>query len=182
VIAHSVFTHILEADAAHYLREFGRILRPGGVARATFFLFDKRGFPMMEPHRNALYTDPFVLTDAVILDREWLRDRCERAGLAIVGAVAPEIRGYHWVLTLAPAGPEVEAIELPADEAPLGEVGGPATPPDESAVDHARAAARERERADKLAAELAQTRARLEYLQRLPPIRLARALKQRLGR
>ena len=196
ILAHSVFTHILADDIEHYIHEFGRILRPGGFARATFFLFDKRGFPMMDPHRNALYTDPVVLSDAVIVDREWLRQCCERAGLKIVGAVAPEIRGYHWVLTLAPAASEVAAIELPPDAAPFGSVGDPtrtdAPPADEpgpadDAAAHATEAARQRRRADELERqlgstrqELAHTRARLEYVHGLAPIRLARALKRRL--
>jgi SAM-dependent methyltransferase len=119
VIAHSVFTHILQEDAGRYLEEVGRILRPGGVARMSFFLFDKAEFPMMEPHRNALYTDPHVLTDAVIFDRTWLRQVSERSGLIVSGAVAPAVRGHQWMLTFTPPGPGVEPVELPPDTAPL---------------------------------------------------------------
>ena len=204
LIAHSVFTHILQDDVEHYLHEFTRIMRPDGVARATFFLFDKRGFPMMEPHRNALYTDPFILADAVILDRDWLRRACERAGLAIVAAVPPEFRGYQWVLTLKRADAGVDPVELPADTAPFVTAGGPLRTSEdqlpslanetvsveqrrrEDAAAHAREAASQRARADDLAAqleftrgELAHTRERLQYLQGLMPIRLARAAKRR---
>ncbi len=42
----SVFTHLVPADAAHYLREVGRVLRPGGRCLATFFL--------LNPESNAL--------------------------------------------------------------------------------------------------------------------------------
>lgn len=203
VIAHSVFTHILQEDVEHYLHELARIMRPGGAARATFYLFDKREFPMMEPHRNALYTDPFILADAVILDRDWLRRACERAGLAIVGVVLPEFRGYQWVLTLMRLGAGVEPVELAADIAPIA--GGPVPSREadvssaveetasvehrrrEDAAAHAREAARQRARADDLDAlleatrgELAHTRDRLSYLQGLLPIRVARAVKRRL--
>jgi len=203
LIAHSVFTHILQDDVEHYLREFARIMRRGGVARASFFLFDKREFPMMESWRNALYTDPFILADAVILDRDWLRKACERAGLAIVAAVLPEFRGFQWLLTLTHAEAGVESVELPADTAPLAPVGATlpgrendAPPPPaktisaeqrrEGALAHARETERQRARADDLAAqleatrgELAHTRERLQYLHGLLPIRLARAAKRR---
>ena len=40
VFATSVFTHLLPADAAHYLAELGRVLRPGGRGLATVFLLN----------------------------------------------------------------------------------------------------------------------------------------------
>jgi SAM-dependent methyltransferase len=43
VLAKSVFTHLLPADAAHYLAEIRRVLRPGRAAVVTAFLFDARG-------------------------------------------------------------------------------------------------------------------------------------------
>lgn len=36
----SVFTHMLPADTAHYLREISRVMKPGGRCLATFFLLD----------------------------------------------------------------------------------------------------------------------------------------------
>jgi SAM-dependent methyltransferase len=36
----SVFTHLLPADAEHYLHEVGRVLRPDGTCFGTFFLLD----------------------------------------------------------------------------------------------------------------------------------------------
>lgn len=42
----SVFTHLMPPDAAHYLRELGRVLKPGGRSLATFFL--------LNPESNAL--------------------------------------------------------------------------------------------------------------------------------
>ena len=36
----SVFTHMLQADIEHYLREFRRVLKPGGLVYATTFIYD----------------------------------------------------------------------------------------------------------------------------------------------
>jgi SAM-dependent methyltransferase len=38
VLATSLFTHLTRYEAAHYLSEIGRVLRPGGTAFLTFFL------------------------------------------------------------------------------------------------------------------------------------------------
>jgi len=43
VLAKSLFTHLLEDEAAHYLRETRRALRPGKAAVVTAFLFDASG-------------------------------------------------------------------------------------------------------------------------------------------
>ena len=40
VLAKSLFTHLEREDAAHYLREIRRVLRPGSPALVTAFLFD----------------------------------------------------------------------------------------------------------------------------------------------
>src|SRR5262249_30764548 len=54
VNAHSVFTHLTEEQIAFYLQECARILRPTGILHSTWFLFDKRNFPMMQEPNNAL--------------------------------------------------------------------------------------------------------------------------------
>jgi SAM-dependent methyltransferase len=40
VICGSLFTHLLERDLGYYLRQIHRVLRPGGLAYATFFCVD----------------------------------------------------------------------------------------------------------------------------------------------
>ena len=40
IILHSVFTHMMEDDIMHYLKEFARILKPTGKVLATFFVVD----------------------------------------------------------------------------------------------------------------------------------------------
>jgi len=43
ILAKSVFTHLFEAEASHYLCEIRRTLNPGRTAIVTAFLFDREG-------------------------------------------------------------------------------------------------------------------------------------------
>jgi len=124
----SVFTHILEVEAEHYLHEISRVLRPGGRFTGTFFLFEKAAFPMLQDFQNALYINPDDPTNAVIFDRDWLRRAAQRAGLVIARAEPPDVRGFHWRIDLAPPGPGVTEVELQADEAAFGAVPPPLMP------------------------------------------------------
>jgi SAM-dependent methyltransferase len=119
VIAFSVFTHLIEAHAEHYLREVARILKPGGVFYSTWFLFDKQLFPMMQDFQNALYINDLNPANAVIFDQGWLVSMAAANGLAITAVEQPEVRGFHWYLTMQHAGEGTEAVELPPDEAPI---------------------------------------------------------------
>jgi hypothetical protein len=40
IIAQSVFTHLLRVDILHYMKEFSRLLKPGGRAFTSFFIFN----------------------------------------------------------------------------------------------------------------------------------------------
>jgi SAM-dependent methyltransferase len=131
VLATSVFTHLLDTDAIFYLRECARVLRPGGVLDATWFLFDKRLFPMMQPFQNTLFMNLADPTNAVIYARDWLRIACEEAGFGLLNAQAPVLRGFHWriaVRKLAP-GEEPPPFELPPDDGPVGSMPAPQMPP-----------------------------------------------------
>ena len=98
--AWSIFTHLLEADAAFYLGELARVLHPDGVAITTWFLFDKRDFPMMQAFQNALLISDFDPTNAVILDRGWLSAEIERLGLVMTHVTPPAVRGFQWTIRL----------------------------------------------------------------------------------
>ncbi len=152
---------------------------PGGTAKASFLRFDKAEFPMMEEHRNSLYTDPHVLADAVILDRTWLRRAFERAGLTVVAAQQPTVRGHQWTLTLRPSAAGVDAVDLGPDTAPLRTAAV-----DGAAAAHAAEAARRRglaetatAEAEALRARLAQAEQRLAGLERSRALRAARAVR-----
>ena len=99
-LAWSVFTHLLQPDAEYYLRELARVLAPTGVAVTTWFLFDKRDFPMMQEFQNALYISDFDPTNAVIYDRRWVERTIENAGLTIESRTQPTVRGHQWVFHL----------------------------------------------------------------------------------
>jgi SAM-dependent methyltransferase len=126
VIAHSVFTHLIEPQAEFYFSEVARVLSPTGVFASTWFVFDKRPFPMMKDFQNALYINVVDPTNAVIFDRRWLLDAARRNGLTIYSATPPKIRGFQWYIYMTPARAGLEEIELPPDDAPLGAAGSQA--------------------------------------------------------
>lgn len=122
VNAFSVFTHLTQEQTPHYLAEVARILAPTGIFHSTWFLFDKREFPAMQKGSDALYISHVDPSAAVFFDRDWVRRSARAAGLAVVGARPPEIRGYQWTLIMKLVQQNVEEIDLPQDCAPLGSV------------------------------------------------------------
>jgi len=134
VIAHSVFTYIVEDSALHYLSECSRILRPGGVLVSTWFLFDKRQFAMMQSFQNALYINVSDPTNAVIFDRAWLTAACHNVGLGALEVVPPTVQGFHWMITLRKVDEPV-LLDLPVDSAPSGSMPPPVPTYDPSTVE-----------------------------------------------
>ena len=120
VEAWSVFTHLLEAQAEHYLDEVARVLTDDGLLICTFFLFDKAGFPFMQESQNALYINETDPTNAVVFDRAWLEAGLAARDLELVRADPPTIRGYHWRLRIGRAGQGRVPVAWPVDEAPHG--------------------------------------------------------------
>lgn len=120
VHASSVFTHLLEPHAVHYLQECARVIRPGGVLNATWFFFDKVGFPMMQDFQNALYINHIDPTNATIFDRTWLLDTLSELGLVITHVIPPVVRGFQWTTVIEPADPRRSHVEFPDDEADAG--------------------------------------------------------------
>jgi SAM-dependent methyltransferase len=62
VLAKSVFTHLLEPEAAHYLAETRRALKPGSAAVVTAFLFD----PGASEHELVQRAFPFGARDGLV--------------------------------------------------------------------------------------------------------------------
>ena len=125
VIAYSVFTHLLQDEIGYYLKELARILRPGGTIRSTWFLFDKRYFPMMQDFQNALYINTSNPTNAVIVDRHWLVGQLGEAGLTVANVIPLLYQGYQWTLDLRHAEPGEVAVLPETDERPFGSLPPP---------------------------------------------------------
>lgn len=125
VNAHSVFTHIIEEDLEHYFGQAAKVLADGGVIRTTWFLFDKKYFPMMQEFQNCLYINSNDPTNATIYDQEFIRTLFSRHGLTIKSATPPAVRGHQWVI-LAERGTGAHA-DFPPDAADFGLARPPVT-------------------------------------------------------
>jgi SAM-dependent methyltransferase len=134
VIATSVFTHTIEAHAEYYLKEVSRVLRDDGLLVASFFLFDKQYFPMMQDFQNALYINIDDPWNAVIFDRGWLELTLRNLGLGIVRAESPGVRGYQWLLHIRSVAGGEPVITLPEDEGPFGRIPPPLSREDPSTI------------------------------------------------
>jgi SAM-dependent methyltransferase len=83
----SVVTHLQEPEAARYLAEARRVLRPGGRLLATFFLLDDDSRAAVAAGRAAIafrdcqgetaIADPLVPEEAVAYDEGWVRERLD---------------------------------------------------------------------------------------------------------
>jgi SAM-dependent methyltransferase len=132
--ATSVFTHLTQSAAVHYLSEAARVLEPSGLLHATWFLFDKGEYPMLTEVQNALYTNEYDLSSAVIFDRGWVRRTAAEAGLTIVAVQPPAIRNFHWRVIMQPSRDGLEEAEFPPDAAPTGASPPPAMPADPNRI------------------------------------------------
>lgn len=101
VNAISVFTHLEQDSAVFYLAEVNRILAEDGIFHATWFLFDKADFSMMQDFQNALYINIADPVNAVIFDKTWVVNEAQKNNLKIIGIEPPQVRGGQWVLTMA---------------------------------------------------------------------------------
>lgn len=99
-IAHSVFTHLYKEQAEYYLAEISRILRPQGVARTTWFFFDRLTFPMLFDFQVTLFVNEIDPTNAVIYDWQWFLVAVRNAGLCVQKVVPAKIRGHQWQVFL----------------------------------------------------------------------------------
>lgn len=100
VIAHSVFTHLLQEQAKYYLSEVARVLRDDGIARTTWFLFDRSTFPMLADFQACLYVNDLDPTNAVIFDWQWFLATLDSVGLRVQQTIAPALRGFQWDIYL----------------------------------------------------------------------------------
>jgi len=125
VNAHSVFTHITEPHLCHYLTECARVLDVNGVFRATWFLFDKTGFPMMQEFQNGLYINLDDPSNAAIFDYRFVERMYEKNGLVIYKIIPPAVRGFQWIIYAAHKDDVLLKAVFPEDAAPTGIVRPP---------------------------------------------------------
>jgi SAM-dependent methyltransferase len=95
VLATSVFTHLLEADATHYVAECARVLAPGGRLFATFFLLNdtsralmqegKAGLRFLDVDERLAILDESLPEEAVAYDDEWVFETLRASGLELAG-------------------------------------------------------------------------------------------------
>lgn len=125
VNANSVFTHITEPNLDYYLGECKRVLDVNGIFRASWFLFDKSGFPMMQEFQNGLYINLNDPTNATIFDYRFIERKYDDLGMVIFKIVPPSVRGHQWILLAKSKVNAMPKAEFPDDVAPIGIVRAP---------------------------------------------------------
>lgn len=100
----SVFTHLMPEDVANYLREIGRVLKPGGTCVASHFLLDapaRAGIAAGTPFMSFGFDDGSGLAKlhslrvpeaAVAIDESFIMEAYRSAGLSLVNVR----RGRWW--------------------------------------------------------------------------------------
>lgn len=89
----SVFTHLMPPDAAHYLGELGRVLKPGGRCLATFFLLNPESRRLVDENRGRITLLPGdgqyrvhradIPETCIALDERFIQGEAETAGLSL---------------------------------------------------------------------------------------------------
>jgi hypothetical protein len=83
--------------------------------RATWFLFDKQYFPMMQVFQNCLYINDEDCTNATIYDLNFVQSLYKEFGQRIVEVKRPVIRGHQW--EIISANEPGSDVEFPVDDA-----------------------------------------------------------------
>ncbi len=94
-VATSLFTHLMSADAAHYLREMGRVLKPGGRALITWYVADddtSQGQDYeLKFHRrldeSSFTANPGNPCAAIAFTRDFITRNCVNASLKCEGDI-----------------------------------------------------------------------------------------------
>ena len=120
IIAISVFTHIVEDLVVDFLKECLRVMSPDSYLVSTWFLFDKKFFPMMQEFQNSLYINLIDPTNAVIYDYQWLVRVSQEIGLTPVSIFQPIVKGFQWTVVFRPSTLGLSACDLPEDSSEFG--------------------------------------------------------------
>ncbi len=109
IIAKSVFTHMRPEDVRNYVREFARLLAPGGHAAMTFFLLTpereelvRRGASPRFEHGSGLcrYDDEQVPERAIAYEEQFLMDALAESHLKLA---RPILYAHQDVVVATPA-------------------------------------------------------------------------------
>lgn len=120
IFAISVFTHIVEDLVVDFLKECLRVMTPDSYFVSTWFLFDKKYFPMMQEFQNSLYINLKDPTNAVIYDYQWLFNLCQEIGLTPVSAFKPKVKGFQWTVVFRSSALGLTPCDLPEDSNEFG--------------------------------------------------------------
>lgn len=114
--ATSLFTHLTQSEVRHYLREVGRVLRPGAGSLLTFFLITpeaereiasgKASFQFRHEIDGGLTTDPRLPEEAVAFREEEVRAMLDEAGLVVREPI------HHGQWAHAPKAPSFQDIVI----------------------------------------------------------------------
>jgi SAM-dependent methyltransferase len=128
VNAHSVFTHLLKEQTEFYLSEIARVLTVDGIARTTWFFFDREALPFLVEGQVCLFVNEMDPSNAVIYDRKWFLASIRKAGLAVLKTVEPAVPGHQWEIFLGlrhegslddfPTGEQVLSLYVEPDKTP----------------------------------------------------------------
>lgn len=89
----SVFTHMMPEEVSHYINEIERVMKPGAVCLASFFLLNNESESLLKTqptHMNFPVDKGYyrlhsakVDTANVAYKEEWVRETINRSGLAV---------------------------------------------------------------------------------------------------
>jgi SAM-dependent methyltransferase len=99
--ANSVFTHLHADQTEFYLDQMRSMLAPLGMIRATWFLFNKKCFPMMNERQNTIFVDELDTTAAVYYDWLYLLNLLRSMKYRIVKIEWSPFVGFHNRIYLA---------------------------------------------------------------------------------
>ena len=107
--ANSVFTHLQEDQTKFYLEQMRSMLSPNGIIRATWFLFNKKAFPMMADNQNTIFVNEFDPTQAVYYDWNSFVNMVHVLGYKILRIDWAQMLGFHNIICLG-AGDEFQDV------------------------------------------------------------------------
>jgi SAM-dependent methyltransferase len=98
--ANSVFTHLHEDQSTFYLDQMRSMLAPTGIIRATWFLFNKKAFPMMGDSLNTIFINEADPTNAVYYDWKAFVTMVHKLGYKVVDIKWAQMLGFHNIICL----------------------------------------------------------------------------------